>query len=452
MSTFLVPLTIIFILTCLNGLFVAAGFSIVNIQSTRLTALVEQGYHAATTIQKMLDDPVRLERYIATSQLGTTITSLSLGMYGQYTIAQWLLQTFAQWGELHHIMAHGIATFVTIFLLTFVHVVIGQMVPRSLALQFAEHTALKLKRIITLTSKLLCPIIMLISTISDTILSLLRIPKVNIYQRLFSPEELEHAVTESHKGGLLSDDEQQIIQKIFDLDERRVGQVMTPRPRIVAISLDIDAEELRASISTSPYSRFPVFDGDLDHIVGLLLVKDFVAQQIEQASHFDLKTLLRTIPAVPEAMTVDRLLVAFKQSHTHLALVFDEYGSTVGIVTLEDVVEEVVGEVHDEFDQIEQPLLREIDTGVFLARGDLMIDDFVDIAPGSLPSDDDDELPDVDTIGGLVVSLLGGPPRPSDTVELRGTSFIVESVNGLAINMVRIVLPEEQNQQEDDEA
>ncbi len=452
MSAFFIPLTIILVLTCLNGLFVAAGFSMVNIQSTRLTALVEQGHHAAANIQKMLDDPVRLERYIATSQLGTTITSLSLGMYGQYAIAQWLLHTCNQLGASNHIITHGCAAFVTIFLLTFSHVVIGQMVPRSLALQFAEHTALKLKRIMTLTTKLLCPLITLISTISDTMLSLLRIPKVNIYQRLFSPEELEYAVTESHKGGLLSDDEQQIIQNIFDLDERRVGQVMTPRPRIVAISLDIDDEELRTSISTSPYSRFPVFDGDLDHIVGLLLVKDFVAQQIEQESHFDLRALLRTIPAVPEAMTVDRLLVAFKRSHTHLALVFDEYGSTVGIVTLEDVVEEVVGEVHDEFDQVEQPLLREIDTGVFLARGDLMIDDFVETAPGSLPSDDEDELPDVDTIGGLVVSLLGRPPHPGDIVELHGTFFTVESVNGLAINMVRIVLPEEQNQQEDDEA
>lgn len=446
MSAFLFPIIIITILVLLNGLFVAAEFCIISVRPTRLAQLSSDGNQTAHQVKHIVDDPTMLDRYIATSQVGVTVASLSLGMYGEHTVASWLLGPLEHWLHFSEATAHSIAIVVAVSLLTFAHVVVGEMVPKSLALQYAERTALGIHRLMLFMKRLFYPMVIILNSIGNMLLWLLRVPQTSTHRRLYSPEELEMVVTESHKGGLLGDDEQQIIQKIFDLDERRVGQVMTPRPRIVAIPVDISEEELRTTIASSPYSRFPVFQDDMDHIVGLLLMKDFVKQQLDPDTPFDLKSLLRHMPAVPEAMSADRLLAAFKHSHIHMALVFDEYGGTAGVVTLEDLVEEVMGEVRDEFDQIEQPPFREVEPGVLMARGDLMLDDLLDIAPESLPESDSDELPDVDTVGGLVVSLLERPPDPGDQVTLQNTTFTVEGVSGYAIKMVRIEFhsPDEQ--------
>jgi CBS domain containing-hemolysin-like protein len=440
MSELLIPAAIIGGLIVINGMFVAAEFCIIGVRPTRIAQQANEGNRTAQRIQKILDAPALLDRYLVTTQLGITTTSLALGMYSEYLVVTQVLGPLSPWVALNQGIAYLVASLVVVGLLALAHVVMGEMVPRSLALQYAERTVFWTDGLMQKTQKLLFPLVWLLMLIGNGLLRWFHISHGRLHRRLYSPEELELMVTESHKGGLLSDDERRIIQNIFDLDERRVGQVMTPRPRISAIPLDISEGDLRATIAASPYSRFPVYQNDLDHIVGLLLTKDFVRQQLEQPGHFDLRSLLRRIPAVPEAMTADRLLVAFKRSHVHMALVFDEYGGTAGVVTLEDLVEEVVGEVHDEFDQAEQPLLRVLEDGGLLVRGDLMLDDLSENAPGSLPEDDEEELPDVDTVGGLVVSLLGRPAQPGDQVALHGTVFVVESVSGFAVDLVRITL------------
>jgi CBS domain containing-hemolysin-like protein len=242
-------------------------------------------------------------------------------------------------------------------------------------------------------------------------------------------------VEESHEGGLLTDSEEQLLHNIFDLSERRVRQVMTPRLRVAGIPLDIDEKSLRDLVATSSYSRFPVYEGDLDNVIGLLLLKDVVRQQISEEP-FDLKNLLRHIPVVPEALRVEQLLIAFKRSRVHMALVIDEYGGTAGLVTLEDLVEEVVGEVQDEFDQGELPLIREVEPGVLLVRGDFLLDDLREDTSLDLP--EEEALPDVETVGGLIISLLGRPAHPQDRVILNEATFTVERVDGRAIALVRI--------------
>lgn len=439
MSAFLVPTSVILGLLLLNIICVAAEFSIISLRPTSIVQIVDQGDPTARRLKRILDEPMRLDRYIATSQLGITIASLSLGLYSQHLTSLWLAEWSVSWLHLNPVAAQALVFLMTVSLLTGIHVVIGEMVPRSLALHNAERTALTVNNLIQPIQVVLSPLSLLLNAIGNGLLRLLHIPSVHTRRRPYSPEELELVVTESHKGGLLSDDEQQIIQNIFALSERRVGQAMTPRPRIAAIAHDIEQDALRTYIASSTYSRFPVYQGDMDHIVGLLLAKDFVRQQLETPDTFDLSALLRHMPAVPEAMTVDRLLTVFKHSHVHMALVFDEYGSTAGVVTLEDVVEEVVGEVRDEFDQNELPYLRELSPGVFLARGDLMLDDLFELAPDTMPDESEEELPDVDTVGGLVVSLLGRPAQPGDQVALHTTLFTVERVSGYAVDMVNIV-------------
>jgi CBS domain containing-hemolysin-like protein len=450
MSIMLIPLVMVAILLTIHGIFVAAEFSLIGTRPSRLKEMTEKGDPHIERMVLLLDDSVEMDSFITAAQFGITLASLALGMGGVYSIAAYLQGVFVQWGAWTPLVAWGAGFFVALSVMTLLLVVVGNVIPKSLALHHPERILLGVNGFLRLMRLVFLPLIILLNGFGNVVLRVLNIPRIESHRRLYSPEELALVVMESHKGGMLSDDEQRIIQNIFDLSERRVGQVMTPRPRIEAIPVDIGEQELRDYIATSPYSRFPVYEHDLDHIVGLLLVKDFVQQQLEQPDSMDLKSLLRHMPAVPEAMMVDRLLAAFKHSHIHMALVFDEYGGTAGVVTLEDVVEEVVGEVHDEFDEVEQPLLYEVEPGMFFARGDLMLDDLEDAALGILPDDEDEELPDVDTVGGLVVSLLGRPAVPGDQVAIAQTLFIVESVSGFAVDMVRIIYPGDGDEDEVD--
>lgn len=436
---FLIPITIIIFLILLNGLFVAAEFAIIGVRPSRVAQLTEAGNRTAARVKRILDDPQRQDRYIATAQLGITIASLGLGMYGEHAVAEWLLGPLEQWVRLNEATAHAVAVVVAIGLLTFAHVVVGEMVPKSIALQYAERTVLGISGIMQLMKRVFYPAVWVLNSAGNALLRLIGIPLAGAHARLYSPEELDLLVSESHEGGLLTANAEQLLHNIFDFGDRRVGQVMTPRPRIAAVPLDISEEELLKLAAHARYSRFPVYDGDLDTIVGVLLLKDVAGWRLQGDEPFDLKKLLRHMPAVPEAMPVERLLAALKRARVHMALVVDEYGGTAGVVTLEDLVEEVVGEVHDEFDQHEPPPLQEIAPGMLLVRGDVLLDDLREDAPGILPEEAED-LPAVDTVGGLVMGLLGRPPQPNDQVELDGATFIVERVRGRAVDLVRVVV------------
>jgi CBS domain containing-hemolysin-like protein len=438
MAEFVVPIVIITVLVLLNGLFVAAEFAIIGVRPTRIAQLAESGDRTAAGVKAILEDPVRQDRYIATAQLGITIASLGLGMYGEHAIAGWLLGPFEHWLHLDEGAAHTIATVLSIALLTFVHVVIGEMVPKSLALQYAERTVLNIAGIMGLMKRLFYPAVVALNAIGNAILRLLGIPPASGHGRLYSPEELELVVGESREGGLVSASEQQLIENIFDFSERRAGQVMTPRPRIVAVPSDTGEPDLRQRFVDSEYSRLPVYQGDIDHVIGVVLLRDFVRQQIHQPGGFDLRSLIRHMPMVPESMPVARLRAAFQRSRIHIALVVDEYGGTAGIVTLEDLVEEVVGEVRDEFDQAELPPLREAEPGVLIVRGDLLLEDLIESAPGLIANTAD--LPDVETVGGLIADQLGRPPRPGDQATLGAATFIVEQVDGFAVAQARVLL------------
>jgi CBS domain containing-hemolysin-like protein len=436
-AEFVIPIIIIIVLVLFNGLFVAAEFAIIGVRPTRIAQLAKGGDRTAASIQAILTDPLRQDRYIATAQLGITIASLGLGMYGEHAIAEWLLGPFENWLHLDEATAHAIAAVLAIALLTFVHVVVGEMVPKSLALQYAERTVLGIAGIMGLMKGLFYPAVLVLNAIGNRILRLLSIPPASGHGRLYSPEELELVVSESHAGGLVSTSEQRLIENIFDFSERRAGQVMTPRPRMVAVPVTVSEAELRAQFVESEYSRLPVYERDIDHVVGVILLRDVVRQQIHQPNRFDLSSLIRHMPAIPENMPVDRLLAAFQRSHIHIALVVDEYGGTAGVVTLEDLVEEVVGEVRDEFDQNEVPPLREVEPGVLVARGDLLLDELIEHAPSVIG--DRSDLPDVETVGGLITALLGRPPRPRDQVVCGGTTYIVEQIDGFAVTQARIV-------------
>ncbi len=432
--TLLVPLLVSAVLILINGLFVAAEFAIIGVRKSRMAQLAQGGNRVAARVLSILERPVLQDRYISTAQLGITIASLGLGMYAEEAFAELLIGPLEHLGNLTEAVAHSVAVIIVLALLTFLHVVVGEMVPKSLALYYPEATVLRVSHPMLLMEKLFGPAVWVLNALGGGVLHLLRIPMVEGHARLHSPEELQMIIDDSYRGGQLDASEKSMLKKIFRFGEKQTGQVMTHRTRVEAYPLDISESELLAGLGKSRYSRFPVYEDDLDHVVGILHLKDLARQQIHRPGEFDLRSLLRRTVVVPENASVGALLATAKRLRTHMAIVIDEYGGMAGVVTLEDLVEQVVGEVLDEFDQ-EVPPLRQVGPGEYLLRGDFLLDALDELSPLG------DDLPDVNSVGGLVVTLLGVMPEAGDQVSFAGIEFTVEAVAGRAVQSVRVCLP-----------
>jgi CBS domain containing-hemolysin-like protein len=436
MNDYLVPLAIIGVLILINGFFVAAEFAIVAAPRTRIAQAAERGSGTAKNVLSILNSTRLQNYYLATAQVGIAVASLGLGMYGEHTVAEWLvgplsrIEVLAQWSET---LAHTLATILAIGLLTYLHVVVGEMVPKSLAIQYAEPAVLRLDGPMHVMRIVFAPVVWVLNGIGNGIVRLMGIPPAGAQARLFSPQELEFIVEESAEGGLVEPGEQLFIENIFDLRERTVGQVMTPRNKIVGISATAGEQQVLQFVCEERHSRYPVYHEDLDEIVGVLHVKTLARQQARQDQPFDLRQLVRPVLYVPESLTLDRMLVSFRRDRRQMAVVVDEYGGTAGLVTLEDVVEQVVGEILDEFDQ-ELPPIETVSAEVIRVRGDLLVEELNQLY------DLDLEHPEADTVGGLVMAHLGRVAESGDVVEVQNIVFKVEAVRGLAVQMVLVLL------------
>jgi CBS domain containing-hemolysin-like protein len=324
------------------------------------------------------------------------------------------------------------------------------MVPKSIALTTAERAVLTLAPIMRVAEAILSIPVRFLNRIGALLLQFFQVPPAEGHARLHSAEELELIVSESAEGGLLFQEEEEIIRNIFDFSDRQVGQVMTPRTKVQAIPYDMPLDELLRFVTASRHSRFPVFEKDLDHIIGLLHLKDLIRQRLNNKGNFDIRLFLRPAPAVPEDQSVEKLLAAFKRQRIHLAVVLDEFGGVAGIVTLEDLVEEIVGEVRDEFDFEKEPFI-EISPGVLEVAGNYLVDDLSD----EVYLGEEDDLPDVETIGGLIHTWLGRPPQIGDYVTSQyneDVSFTVLDVDGLAVARVKVEFPTKDNKADYEES
>ncbi|MGC9336405.1 MAG: hemolysin family protein [Anaerolineae bacterium] len=425
---------IIGILILLNGLFVAAEFSVIGVRPSRVEQLAKAGNRAARWVQQVITDQRRTDRYIATAQLGITLASLGLGMYAEPAIARLIEEPLHQLLGLSGAAIHTVSFVLALTLITYLHVVIGEMVPKSLALQNAERTVLALTAPMRLAGKLFSWPVTVLNRIGLFTLRLLGVPPPGKGSRLYSLEELEIIVSESFGGGLVEEREQELVANILDFVEERIFQVMTPRPMMTAVPITIDERELLEVYESTPYSRIPVYEGDIDEIMGILHLKDFVRQQLAD-SPFDLRTLIRQVSFVPETLPVKVLLASFKRQHDQMAIVIDEHGGTLGLVTLEDLLEEVVGEVRDEFDIGEEDPLVLVEPGYLLVQGTLQVEEleeYVDLGPHEY---------DVHTFGGLVMAALGCRPEIGDQVVLGDTTLSIEALDGLSIIRVSVRYP-----------
>ncbi|NHZ71953.1 MAG: DUF21 domain-containing protein [Aquificales bacterium] len=435
----LLPVVIILLLVALNGFFVAAEFGIIGVRSTQLEEMEgDDKGGKRQTVLGILDSRRKQDQYIATAQLGITIASLGLAMYGEPQIAHFLEPFISKlWFEPGEALVRTIGYIAGLSLLTYLHVVLGEMVPKSLALADAPTVVLSLTRPMQFAQTILMIPVRILNGIGRLLLRLFKVPPAEGHDRVLSAEEIELLVSESAEGGLLNEDEEEMIRNIFDFSDRVVGQVMTPRTRVQAIPINIVREKLLKTVTESRHSRFPVYDGDRDHIVGIVHLKDMIRQTMKPDSKFDIRLILRAAPAVPEDFTVENLLAAFKSQRLHMAIVLDEFGGMAGVVTLEDLVEEVVGEVRDEFDQEKEPYV-EIRPGLLEVAGDYLVDDLVE----EVYLGEEDDLPDVETVGGLVVAKLGRPPKVGDeVVYLNDVIISVLDVDRRAVTRARVAFP-----------
>ena len=432
----LVPIIVIIILIVLNGLFVAAEFSIVGSRRTRVDRYAEEGSATARYVQRVLSSPQNQDRYIAIAQLGITLASIGLGMYGEQSIAGWLYGPLERFGGLGTAASHTVGTIVAVALLTYFHVVIGEMIPKALALGSPEQTSFKVAGPMRVMGTIFRPLVWALNGAGTLLMKLLGVPDPGDHSRVYTPQELELVVGESSEAGALESEQREMIGNIFDFSERDVGQLMTPRPRVTGLSVSSSKEDLMTLIREGHHSRFPVFEGDLDHIIGILHIKDFIRQQT-QGEAFDLRPLLRRAPRVPEGMAAESLLESFKRLKVHMAVVMDEFGGTAGIVTLEDLLEEVVGEVQDEFDD-ETPSVQQLQDDEFLLDGDVLLDDLNEHYGFDLHSKTSD------TVAGLLLEQLGRPPRVGDEAALKTVHLKAEKIDGLVIQRVRLTRIEEE--------
>lgn len=429
----LVAVAVIGALIFFNGLFTAAEFAIVSAPHTRLVQRAESGSRAARRALAVQRDPELQNRFLATAQVGITLLSVALGMYGESTVAGWLVEPLHELGRLAAPAAHTVAAVASVALLTSLHVVLGEMIPKSLAIQTAESTVLQVALPMQWLERLLWPVIFALNGVGNWLTARLGVPAADASSRLMSPQELELVVAESLRRGAIPAVEELMIENIFDFGERNAGQIMTPRNRVRGLPVDAGEREVLTEVCRTRLSRYPVYEGSLDRVIGVLHVKDLARHRLQAGTAFDLVSMLRPAIFVPESLSLEDTLVQLRRRHGSIAIVFDEFGGTAGLVTIEDVVEEVVGEIRDEFDR-ELPPLQEVRRGALRVRGDLILAELGQHLDRSISH------AEAETVAGLIMAELGRIAVAGDVVEYGGLRFEVESMDGLAVRTL-IVRP-----------
>ncbi len=442
MNEILLPLLLILFLIIVNGIFVAAEFGIAATPRARIAQMAESGSIGAQRVLHILRQPKLLNRYISTAQIGITIASLGLGMYGEHVVAEWLVGPLEVYGGIGVAAAHTLATILSVAFLTYLHVVVGEMVPKSLALQSPSRAAVALTGVMQVAERIFLPLTIFLNTIGDAILRLFGL-KADSSARLISSAELEYIVEESREGGLLDSVEQIYLENVIDFSERTVFQVMTPRTRMAAIEIMATLDVVMAVVREHQHSRYPVYQEDRDHIVGILHLKDLArwlhdnlatVREKPTGSIFILEQLMRPAFFIPESLALEQMLDHFRQQHIQIAIAVDEFGGTAGLITLEDLAEEIIGEIQDESDS-EIPPFAEIDSLTLRVRGDLLLDELNQHYELKLDHDD------AETVGGLIMDALGHMAEPGESVDYAGLRFEVESMAGLAVETALLYLP-----------
>jgi putative hemolysin len=417
--TLALELVALVVLILLNAFFVAAEYGLVTARRTRIHELEQQGNRRARDVLGIVERP---PRFIAAMQLGVTLASLAIGAVGEPVLSR----------VFDDVLADVLAIALAFFIITFLHVVIGELVPKGVALSYSDRVALGVAVPVRAFFVLMWPLIFVLQWTTETILRSLNLQLPGSEASVYSEAELKMLVEESTERGEIHEQEQEMLYKVFDFAEKEVADVMVPRPEVVALSVDLPPEECLAAVIDSPYTRYPVYRGSLDEIVGILHVRDLFSAMNERGIvGVEVGDLARKPYIVPETKNLGALLTEFRRTNQHMAIVVDEYGATQGIVTLEDLLEEIVGEIEDEFDLPDESVER-VDERTIRVDGTFPIDDFNEQFGTELPDED------YHTIGGFVFGLLGRGAEQGDEVEHDGALFRVTETDGSRIERLEV--------------
>lgn len=435
MENFLGVLSVL-VLVATNGFFVAAEFSLVGARRTRIAQLASEGNGAAKVAQKAME---HLDAYIAATQLGITLSSLGLGWVGEpaigHLIEPLLHGLFPE--ETVETVVPAVSFAIAFSIVTLLHIVMGELVPKSIALQRPEATSIVVARPVTWFLVIFRPVIRIMNGLGNSIVRMLGFEPSGEHSSVHSAEELEMLVHSSREAGLLQENEEVLLRRVFDFSDINVEEIMQPRVNVEAISTDATFGELLEMVVSNKHSRFPVYEDTIDNVVGLILAKDLLDIIIRKpelladgTQKLNLKPYLREPLFVPQTLGVDILLERMQESKTHLAVVIDEYGGMAGVATMEDIIEQLVGEVQDEYDiEEEEPIQAEGDETV--------VDGMVSITEASERFGNPGGEPVSTTIGGYIAEQLDRIPELHDSVVFGKYDVSVEEMDGLRVAKVR---------------
>ena len=419
-------------LVAMNGFFVVAEFALVSVRRSRIDELIANGNSLAKVVRHAISDP---DRFIAATQLGITLASLGLGWIGEPAFA-WILAPVlkaipAPWDEA---LLHSIAAGLAFALITFLHVVLGELAPKSVALQFPERAAMIVARPIVLVENIFRPLIWLLNGTGNGLLRLLGLSSVRGSQQVHSVEEIRILMRESQEGGAIEAEQEEMLQKVFEFGERQAREVMIPRPDVVGIEKGATLQELLAIFAEARHARFPVYDEDLDNIVGIVAVKDILLALAQNSMRLEgrIDSLVRPALFVPETADVADVFAKLRAGHNQMAVVFDEYGGTAGIVTLEELLEEIVGRVSDELIAVGEPVVL-LDELTVEVDPMLRIDEVNERLGVDLPEGEQYE-----TLAGLVLYRLQHVPTAGEALTCGDLEITVTEMKGQKIEKVQV--------------
>ncbi len=426
-------------LILVNAIYVGAEFAAVSVRHSRVRQLASAGNRLAAWLLPVLQSPAELDRYIAACQVGITLSSMVLGAYAQATIGVWLAPHLSRFGEVDAGTAGSLASVAVLLVLTVAQVVFAELVPKSLALQYPTQSALATLLPMAASRWLYRPFI---SALNGTAMVLLRMVGADTHghRHIHSPGEISLLIAESRDGGVLEADEHQRLQRALRLNFRQVRQLMVPRLRVRALDVAMPAAEAIEQAAHSQFSRLPVYRGTIDNVIGVLRTKDIAAWVARQGDRpVALESLVRPLPSVHASVQIDRVLKLMRERRAHMAIVVDEFGGTAGLVTLEDVLSELLGVVGDEFTAGDAGA-EQVGTRQWRVPGAMPLDDLTLLLGKSWDTE-------AATVGGLVVESLGQLPTAGERTEIDGFTFVIEQVAGRAVGMVLITTPEPSSEQ-----
>ena len=427
----IVRLLAIVVLVLLNGVFVGAEFALVRSRRARLEAMTRNGDRKARLALRAINN---LPRMLSASQVGITLASLTLGWVADAAIGEALVHAL---GELpmaiEMSLRVSIAAAIALSVVSYLHVVFGELAPRTVALNHPETTARWLAGPLLVFAWLATPFTFVLGRSSGVFLRAIGQRAVVEDEAVHSPEELRLLVEQSQEGGVLEQQDAELIEGVFEFSEKNAREVMTPRTEIVALDIETSLDDAIALVNDGGFSRYPVYEETIDHVVGVVLAKDFLRLAVRRPERFALRDIMRPVHVVPGTREVEEVLADFKRLKEHMAIVLDEYGGTAGVVTMEDLLEEIVGEILDEYDEPEETTVRSV-SGEVLVPGSMNIDELNERYALEISSDD------YTTIGGFVFGTLGRLPIVGDRVTAGGGVFTVRAMDGRRIDTLGVDL------------